>query len=52
MRCAFNWINELYYLKLINVNHQIIYESIEKNVIKENTYAGQKVDYPYKYFFY
>ena len=52
VRCAFNWINELYYLKLINVNHQIIYESIEKNVIKENTYAGQKVDYPYKYFFY
>ena len=52
VRCAFNWINELYYLQGFDVTHEPIYEAVEKNVIKENTYLGQKVDYPYKYYFY
>ena len=52
IRCAFSWINELYYQTIYSQNDINIYSAFEKNVIKENTYSGQKVDYPFKYFFY
>ena len=51
MRCSFNWMNELYYLKSFNQKLNQIYFSEEKKVKKENTYENQKVDYPYKYFY-
>ena len=52
VRCAFNWINEIYYEKVVKASHEVIYQSDENIVVKENTYEGKKVDYPYKYFFY
>ena len=50
LRCAYNWDNELYYLKSTD-NLNDLYPAVEKNINKENTFPGYKVDYPFKRFF-
>ena len=47
VRCAYNWDLERYYLRTNKENTAGDYKEVEH----ENASTGQKVDYPFKYFF-